>query len=254
MLKKRIIPCLDIKDGRTVKGVNFVGLRDAGDAVELAKRYVEEGADELVFLDITATIENRKTLTALVQRIAREINIPFTVGGGIHSAMDAVSIIKAGADKVSINTSAVKHPELITEIAEQFGSQCVVLAIDTKLEENGEWMVYIHGGRTSANLRTVDWAKEGEKRGAGEILLTSMNNDGTRNGFAIDITHAVSEAVNIPVIASGGAGTPEHFAEVFTKTKACAALGASVFHFGDITIPALKQYLKEQNIPVREHI
>jgi imidazoleglycerol phosphate synthase, cyclase subunit len=250
MLRKRIIPCLDIKDGRTVKGVNFVGLRDAGDAVELAKRYVQEGADELVFLDITATVENRKTLTELVRRVAEEINIPFTVGGGLRSLEDAQAIIKAGADKVSLNTSAVERPELITEIAGQFGNQCVVLAIDTKLE-NGEWMVYVHGGRTPTPLRTIDWAKEGAQRGAGEILLTSMNNDGTKDGFAIDITQHVCEAVNIPVIASGGAGTLEHFTEVFKRTNAGAALAASVFHFGEIPIPTLKQFLKEQNIPIR---
>ena len=251
MLKKRIIPCLDIKDGRTVKGVNFVGLRDAGDAVELAERYVQEGADELVFLDITATVEKRKTLTELVRRVAEAINIPFTVGGGIRNLEDAQAIIRAGADKISLNTSAVDNPELITGIADQFGNQCVVLAIDTKLEENGEWMVYVHGGRTPTPLRTIDWAKEGEKLGAGEILLTSMNNDGTKNGFAIDITRSVSEAVNIPVIASGGAGSMEHFAEVFRETRASAALAASIFHFGEIPIPALKQFLKVQNIPVR---
>ncbi len=251
MLKKRIIPCLDIKDGRTVKGVNFVGLRDAGDAVELARRYVLEGADELVFLDITATVENRKTLTELVNKVAEAINIPFTVGGGIRTLEDAQAIIKAGADKVSLNTSAVENPKLITEIAGQFGSQCVVLAIDTKLEENGEWMVYVHGGRTATPLRTVDWALAGERRGAGEILLTSMNNDGTKNGFAIDITRSVSEAVNIPVIASGGAGSMQHFADVLQQTKASAALGATVFHFGEIAIPELKQFLKTQDIPVR---
>lgn len=251
MLKKRIIPCLDIKDGRTVKGVNFVGLRDAGDAVELARRYVLEGADELVFLDITATVEHRKTLTELVKKVAEAINIPFTVGGGIRTLEDAQAIIKAGADKVSLNTSAVENPKLITEIAGQFGSQCVVLAIDTKLEENGEWMVYVHGGRTATTLHTVDWALEGERRGAGEILLTSMNNDGTKNGFAIDITRSVGEAVNIPVIASGGAGSMQHFAEVFQQTKASAALGATVFHFGEIPVPALKQFLKAQDIPVR---
>ena len=250
MLKKRIIPCLDIKDGRTVKGINFVDLRDAGDAVELAKRYVLEGADELVFLDITATVENRKTLTDLVRRVAKEINIPFTVGGGIGSLEDAQAIIRAGADKVSLNTSAVDHPTLITEIASQFGSQCVVLAIDTKLVD-GEWMVYIHGGRTATPLRTLDWAREGEKRGAGEILLTSMNNDGTRNGFAIDITRSISKTVNIPVIASGGAGSMAHFTEVFTETKASGALAASIFHFGEIPIPILKQYLDEQNIQIR---
>ena len=251
MLKKRIIPCLDIKNGRTVKGVNFVGLRDAGDAVELAKRYVTEGADELVFLDITATVENRKTLTDLVEKVAQEINIPFTVGGGIKSVEDARTIIKAGADKVSINTSAVERPKLITEIADQFGSQCVVLAIDTKRESNGEWIVYVHGGRTPTSLSTTDWAKEGERLGAGEILLTSMDNDGTKGGFDIEVTGSVCDAVNIPVIASGGAGTMEHFAEVFKQTKASAALGASVFHFGEIHIPELKQYLKEQNIEVR---
>lgn len=250
MLKKRIIPCLDIKDGRTVKGVNFVGLRDAGDAVELAKRYVMEGADELVFLDITATVEKRKNLTSLVEKIAREINIPFTVGGGINSVDDARTIIKAGADKVSINTAAVNHPEIISEIAAEFGSQCIVLAIDTNLD-NGEWMVYIHGGRTPTPLRAVDWAKDGERLGAGEILLTSMSNDGTKNGFAIDITNSVSEIVNIPVIASGGAGTMQHFADVFEQTKASAALAASIFHFGEIPIPQLKQFLNEKDIPVR---
>ncbi|MDD4158399.1 MAG: imidazole glycerol phosphate synthase subunit HisF [Proteiniphilum sp.] len=251
MLRKRIIPCLDIKEGRTVKGVNFVGLRDAGDAVELARRYVEEGADELVFLDITATVENRKTLTSLVQRVAQEINIPFTVGGGIRTLEDAQAIIRAGADKVSLNSSAVERPALLTEIAEQFGNQCVVLAIDTKQEANGEWMVYVQGGRTPTPLRTVDWAQEGARRGAGEILLTSMNHDGTRNGFALEITQAVSEAVSIPVIASGGAGSLEHFAEVFAQTKASAALAASIFHFGEIAIPTLKEFLKSKEIPVR---
>ena len=251
MLKKRIIPCLDIKDGRTVKGVNFIGLRDAGDPVELSKRYVNEGADELVFLDITATVENRKTLTELVKHVAKEINIPFTVGGGIKSVEDARAIIKAGADKVSINSSAVERPQLIAELAEQFGSQGVVLAIDTKLETNGEWIVYTHGGGTSTHLNTVEWAIKGEKLGAGEILLTSMNNDGMKSGFAIDITDQVTKALNIPVIASGGAGNMSHFAEVFNKTKASGALGASVFHFNEIAIPALKDYLKEQNIAIR---
>ena len=250
MLKKRIIPCLDVKDGRTVKGVNFVDIRDAGDAVELAQRYVDEGADELVFLDITATIEKRKTLTRLVEKIARKINIPFTVGGGINSLEDAKAIISAGADKVSINSAAVKHPELITEIAEQFGSQCVVLAIDAKYENN-EWKVYINSGKTPTPLLALNWAKEGEQRGAGEILLTSMNHDGTKKGFAIDITRQVSEAVNIPVIASGGAGTMEHFAEVFLQTKASAALAAGIFHYGEISIPELKAYLQTQHIEVR---
>jgi len=250
MLKKRIIPCLDIRDGRTVKGINFVDIRDAGDPVELAKRYVQEGADELVFLDITATHENRKTLSVLVEKISHEINIPFTVGGGINSLADVSVIIKAGADKVSINSSAFKCPELITEIAEQFGSQCVVVAIDTKFV-NDEWIVYVHGGRIPTLLKTMDWVKQVEELGAGEILLTSMNNDGMKTGFALDITNAVSLAVNIPVIASGGAGTKEHFKEVFQQTKASAALAASIFHFGEIPIPDLKNYLQTEKIPVR---
>ena len=250
MLKKRIIPCLDINDGRTVKGVNFLDIRDAGDAIDLAKKYVRESADELVFLDITATEEKRKTLSALVEKIAKEINIPFTVGGGINSLEDVSAIIKAGADKVSINSSAVKRPELISEMAEQYGSQCVVVAIDTKFENN-EWMVYVNGGKTPTPLKTLDWAKQVEKLGAGEILLTSMNNDGTKNGFAVDITNEISEAVNIPVIASGGAGTKVHFKEIFEKTKASGALAASIFNFGEISMSELKDYLKTQNIPVR---
>ncbi len=250
MLKKRIIPCLDIKDGRTVKGVNFVDIRDAGDPVELAKRYVTEGADELVFLDITATIEKRKTLVRLVERIAAEINIPFTVGGGIGSVEDVSVLIKAGADKVSINSTAVKNPGLITEIADKFGSQCVVVAIDTKHIDN-EWIVFVHGGRTPVNLRTLEWAKTAVDRGAGEILLTAMNNDGTKNGFAIDIIKQVSEAVNIPVIGSGGAGKVEHFKELFENTGATGGLAASIFHFNEIPVPQLKNYLKTQNIPIR---
>ena len=250
MLKKRIIPCLDIKDGRTVKGVNFVDIKDAGDPVQLGKKYALEGADELVFLDITATVENRKTLIELVEKIAREINIPFTVGGGISSVEDVSALIKAGADKISLNSSAVKRPTLVRAIAGEFGSQCAVVAIDTKFE-NGEWKVYVNGGRTLTSLRTLDWAEQVEKLGAGEILLTSMNNDGTKNGFALDITNAVSNAVNIPVIASGGAGTKEHFKDVFEKTKASAALAASIFHYGEIPIPELKKYLKTVNIPVR---
>ena len=250
MLKKRIIPCLDIRDGRTVKGVNFVDIRDAGDAVELAKRYVLEGADELVFLDITATHEKRKTLSELVERISREINIPFTVGGGIISLEDVSVIIKAGADKVSINSSAVKYPELITCIAEQFGSQCVVVAVDTKFVNN-EWIVYVHGGRIPTELKTLDWVKRAEQLGAGEILLTSMNHDGMKTGFALELTNVVSCAVNIPVIASGGAGTKAHFKDVFQQTKASAALAASIFHFGEISIPELKNYLKIEKIPVR---
>lgn len=250
MLKKRIIPCLDIKDGRTVKGVNFVAIRDAGDPIELAKRYVREGADELVFLDITATVEKRKTLSELVRKIAREINIPFTVGGGIHSLEDAQAVIKAGADKVSINSAAVTNPHLITEIAGEFGSQCVVVAIDTKFE-NDAWTVFVNGGKIPTGIQTLEWAKQTEMLGAGEILLTSMNNDGTKNGFAISLLNEITRAVNIPVIASGGAGTIEHFKEVFEKTKVSAALAASIFHFGDISIPELKTYLKTQKISIR---
>jgi cyclase len=250
MLKKRIIPCLDIKDGRTVKGVNFVALRDAGDPIELAKRYVCEGADELVFLDITATIEKRKTLSELVRKIAKEINIPFTVGGGIYSLEDAQAVIRAGADKVSINSAALKNPLLITEIADEFGSQCVVIAIDTKFDNN-EWTIFVSGGKIPTTLKTMDWAKQIEHLGAGEILLTSMNNDGTKTGFAISILDQISKAINIPVIASGGAGTIEHFKEVFEKTKVSAALAASIFHFGMVSIPELKSYLKTQNISIR---
>ena len=250
MLKKRIIPCLDIKDGRTVKGINFVDIKDAGDPIELAKKYILEGADELVFLDITATIEKRKTLAVLVEKIAKEINIPFKVGGGINTVEDAATIIKAGADKISINSSAVKNPSLIKEIADRFGSQAVVVAVDTKFENNN-WFVYVNGGKVATGITTIDWVKQAEQLGAGEILLTSMNNDGTKQGFAIDITNAVSSSINIPVIASGGAGTKEHFVDVFKNTKATGALAASIFHFGEIPIPVLKQYLKEQNINIR---
>ncbi|MCD8410117.1 imidazole glycerol phosphate synthase subunit HisF [Tenacibaculum finnmarkense] len=250
MLKKRIIPCLDIKNGRTVKGVNFVDIKDAGDPIELAKQYVKDGADELVFLDITATLENRKTLVDLVEKIAQEINIPFTVGGGISTVDDALSLIKAGADKVSINSSAVKNPQLITDLKNRFGSQFVVVAIDTKFIDN-QWKVFTKGGTHETELETVSWGKEVEKLGAGEILLTSMNNDGTKAGFALDITNSVSKAVNIPVIASGGAGKEVHFKDVFTKTQASAGLAASIFHFAEIPIPKLKKYLKEQNIAVR---
>ena len=250
MLKKRIIPCLDIKDNRTVKGINFENIIDAGDPIELAKRYVVEGADELVFLDITATQEKRKTLTELVRKIAAEINIPFTVGGGINSLEDAKAIIESGADKISVNSAAILKPELISEIAKQYGNQCVVVAIDTKFID-GEWMVFRSGGKIPTGLKAVEWAKKAVTLGAGEILLTSMNNDGTKAGFACDITKQISEAVSIPVIASGGAGTREHFAEVFQQTKATGALAASVFHFGQIPIPELKNYLKTQNIPIR---
>lgn len=250
MLKKRIIPCLDIRDGRTVKGVNFENIIDAGNPLELAKLYVEQGADELVFLDITATVEKRKTLVELVEKIAAEINIPFTVGGGINTLEDVRAVIKAGADKISVNSSAVQNPNLISEIAREFGSQCVVVAIDTKFVDT-EWRVFTHGGRTITDLKTIEWASEAERLGAGEILLTSMNNDGTKNGFALDITNAVSQAVNIPVIASGGAGNEFHFKEVFEKTSCSAALAASVFHFEEIKIQDLKTYLRNEKIAVR---
>lgn len=250
MLKRRIIPCLDIKDGRTVKGVNFLNLVDAGDPVELAKSYVEQGADELVFLDITATVEKRKALAGLVERIAAEINIPFTVGGGINSVEDVAVLIKAGADKITINSSAVKRPELISEIASQFGSQCVVVAIDTKLTDDG-WKVFVNGGRMITPFKTVPWARKVEELGAGEILLTSMNTDGTKSGFSLDITAEVSRSVNIPVIASGGAGTMQHFRAVFNNTSCSAALAASIFHFAEIDIRDLKKYLKDENIAVR---
>jgi len=250
MLKRRIIPCLDIKDGRTVKGVNFLNLIDAGDPVELAKVYMKQGADELVFLDITATIENRKALAGLVERIAAEINIPFTVGGGIDTVNDVSNLIKAGADKITINSSAVRRPELISEIAGQFGSQCVVIAIDTKLI-NDEWIVVVDGGRTVTGLKTVRWARKVEELGAGEIMLTSMNNDGTKTGFSLDITGEVSRNGNIPVIASGGAGTMKHFKEVFFNTGCSAALAASIFHFGELDIRELKKYLKHEGIAIR---
>jgi len=250
MLKKRIIPCLDIKDGRTVKGINFEDIQDAGDPISLAKKYVVEGADELVFLDITATIEKRETLVTLVKRISEEINIPFTVGGGINAIDDVRKLLKVGADKVSVNSSAIKNPRLIENISKEFGRQCLVVAIDTKFENN-EWMVYINGGRTPTNLKTLDWAKKAESLGAGEILLTSMNNDGTKAGFAIDITKEISDSVNIPVIASGGAGSIQHFKDVFQKTKATGGLAASIFHYGEIPIPSLKSYLNTEKIAVR---
>lgn len=250
MLKKRIIPCLDIRDGRTVKGVNFVDIRDAGDPVELAKIYSAMGADELVFLDITATIENRRTLAELVERISAEINIPFTVGGGINSIGDVALLLKAGADKISINSAAVRKPGLITEISREFGSQCVVVAIDTNLV-GSEWMVFVDGGRTPVNLRTLEWAEKVTELGAGEILLTSMQKDGTKDGFSLDITGDVSRLVNIPVIASGGAGIMEHFRDVFRNTGCSAALAASIFHYGEIDIRELKEYLINEGIAVR---
>jgi len=251
MLKKRIVPCLDIKDGRTVKGINFVDIRDAGDPIALAKAYVEQGADELIFLDITATVEKRKTLIALVERIAAEINIPFTVGGGIKSVEDVAALLQAGADKISVNSAAVKRPELIRELAQNFGSQCVVLAIDARREAEG-WTVYVHGGRRSTGIDCLGWAQEAEALGAGEILLTSMDHDGTRQGFAIELTEAMTSLLNIPVIASGGAGNAQPFADIFHQSGADAALAASVFHFGEIPIPELKQFLNNQQIPIRE--
>ncbi|AOW20423.1 imidazole glycerol phosphate synthase subunit HisF [Urechidicola croceus] len=251
MLTKRIIPCLDIKDGRTVKGVNFVGLRDAGDPVELADRYSKEGADELVFLDITATKERRKTLVEMVEKVARKVNIPFTVGGGISSIEDVNILLRAGADKVSINSSAVKNPQLINDLSNKFGSQCIVLAVDAKLI-NGEWKVFLVGGRVETELNLFDWVKEGVERGAGEILFTSMNNDGTKDGFANDALRRISEEVNVPVIASGGAGTIQHFTDAFVKGKADAALAASVFHFKEIEIADLKKELEQQGIKVRK--
>lgn len=250
MLTKRIIPCLDIKDGRTVKGTNFVNLRDAGDPVELGAIYAQQGADELVFLDITATVDERKTLIELVRRVAHAVNIPFTVGGGISSVADVSALLNAGADKVSINSSAVRRPDLINELALEFGSQCIVVAIDTRYVD-GEHIVHTHGGRRPTELRTLAWAKEVEDRGAGELLLTSMDTDGTKAGFALDLTAAVSGAANIPVIASGGAGTMDHFADVFTAGKADAGLAASIFHFKEIGIPDLKTYLAAQGIPMR---
>lgn len=250
-LCKRIIPCLDIREGRTVKGINFENIRDAGDPVELGALYAKEGADELVFLDITATVEKRKTLRELVNRISHKINIPFTVGGGISSVEDVSLLLQNGADKISVNTAAYKNANLLNSLAKEFGSQCVVLAIDTKLEEDGEWYVYLNGGRTKTDTKCFNWAKEAVERGAGEILLTSMNNDGTKKGFALDITKKLSTNLPVPVIASGGGGTMEHFVDVFEQGKADAALAASIFHFKEIAIPELKTYLKEKGIEVR---
>lgn len=250
MLKKRIIPCLDIKDGATVKGINFEGLRNAGDPIELAKRYEENGADELVFLDITATIEKRKTFVELVQNISKKLSIPFTVGGGISSIQDVQKLLEAGADKISINSSAVRNPQLISDLAKEFGSQCIVVAIDTKFINNSDW-VHVKGGREITNLKTIDWAKEAESLGAGEILLTSMDGDGTKTGFDIRITKLISENINIPLIASGGAGKIEDFDQVFKETKATGALAASIFHFGEVSILELKKELNNQKIEVR---
>lgn len=251
MLCKRIVPCLDIKDGRTVKGTNFVDLRDAGDPVELGALYAREGADELVFLDITATNEKRKTLRELVNRISHHINIPFTVGGGISSVEDVYALLQNGADKISVNTAAFKNPALVNELAKEFGSQCVVLAIDTRKEEDGEWYVYLNGGRVKTDVKCKDWAKQAVDLGAGEILLTSMNHDGTKAGFALDITRELATTLPVPVIASGGGGTMEHFVDVFNEAKADAALAASIFHFKEISIPELKGYLQEKKIHIR---
>jgi cyclase len=250
MLAKRIISCLDIRDGRTVKGVKFEDIRDAGDPLELALRYVQEGVDELVFLDITATNEKRKTLSALVRRIAQEINIPFTVGGGISSLEDVSVLLEAGADKISVNTAAFRNPKLIEELAGKFGSQCVVLAVDTCLDADG-WTVYLNGGKVKTGMQTLDWVRQGVDCGAGEILLTSMNNDGTYKGFALDISRSVSELVTVPLIASGGAGTMQHFADAFTLGQADAALAASVFHNKEIEIGKLKYFLQSKGVEVR---
>jgi imidazole glycerol-phosphate synthase subunit HisF len=251
MLTKRIIPCLDIKNGRTVKGTNFLDLRDAGDPVELGARYATEGADELVFLDITATNEKRKTLSELARRIAHHINIPFTVGGGISSIEDVHVLLENGADKISVNTAAFKNPMLIEELAKAFGSQCVVLAIDAKKAADGQYYVYLNGGRVATETVCLDWATRGVEMGAGEILLTSMDHDGTKKGFAVDLTRLLAEKLSVPVIASGGGGTAAHFAEIFKEGKADAALAASIFHFREVPIPDLKKYLLAEGINIR---
>lgn len=251
MLTKRIIPCLDIQNGRTVKGTNFIDLRDAGDPVELGARYAAEGADELVFLDITATHEKRKTLRSLALRIAHHINIPFTVGGGISSVEDVRVLLENGADKISVNTAAFKNPGLIAELASAFGSQCVVLAIDAKRAADGHYYVHLNGGRIATETPCLDWAKQGVKMGAGEILLTSMDHDGTKTGFAVELTRLLADTLPVPVIASGGGGTMAHFLEIFREGKADAALAASIFHFREIPIPVLKKYLKDEGVNIR---
>jgi len=251
MLAKRIIPCLDVRDGRVVKGVNFVNIRDAGDPVELATYYSQQGADEIVFLDITATSDARDTVADVVERTSAQVFVPLTVGGGIRTLDDFQRLLRAGADKISVNSAAVKDPILISRAAERFGSQCVVLAIDARRRENGTYEVVVAGGRTPTGMDAVQWAKEGERLGAGEILLTSMDADGTKAGFDLEMTRAVSDAVSIPVIASGGCGSLEHFAQVFEQTNCDAALAASLFHFGELTVPQVKDYLATQNIPVR---
>ena len=252
MLSKRIIPCLDVKGGRVVKGTNFVGLRDAGDPVELAKKYDDERADELVFLDITASHEGRGTMVEVAKNCAAQVFIPFTVGGGIRTAEDMRVMLKAGADKISVNSAAVKNPEIISDGAKKFGSQCVVLAVDAKRRENSDgWEIFVNGGRTPTGLDCLDWVKKAVALGAGEILLTSMDADGTKDGYDIELTRAVSEAVNVPVIASGGAGEMEHFYKVLTEGKADAVLAASVFHYGKYTIRQVKEYLKSRGVEVR---
>ena len=251
MLAKRIIPCLDVRDGRVVKGVNFVNIRDAGDPVELARFYSDQGADEIVFLDITATHEARKTVADVVERTAEQVFVPLTVGGGIRTLDDFRELLRAGADKISVNSAAVARPELITEAAERFGSQCVVLAVDARSRGDGTWEVVVAGGRKPTGLDLLEWVKKGETLGAGEILLTSMDADGTKAGFDLPMTKAVTEAVGIPVIASGGCGSLSHFAEVFEETGCDAALAASLFHFGELTVPQVKDYLRTRNIPVR---
>lgn len=251
MLAKRIIPCLDVKDGRVVKGVNFVNIRDAGDPVELATFYSDQGADEIVFLDITATSDDRATVADVVERTAAQVFVPLTVGGGIRTLEDFRLLLRAGADKISVNSAAVSDPTLISRAAERFGSQCVVLAIDAKNRGDGSWEVVVAGGRKPTGLDAVEWAKRGQELGAGEILLTSMDADGTKAGFDLELTRAITEAVSIPVIASGGCGCLEHFAEVFEKTGCDAALAASLFHFGELTVPQVKEFLKGRDIPVR---
>lgn len=252
MLAKRIIPCLDVANGRVVKGINFVSLRDAGDPVESARTYSEQGADEITFLDIRASHEGRDTIADVVRRVAKEVFVPLTVGGGIRTIDDIRRLLQAGADKVSINTSAISRPEFINEAAKQFGSQCIVLAIDAKADPaTGTWTVYTHGGRRQVNLDAVSWAREGVERGAGEILLTSMDRDGTKAGYDLDLTRAISSSVSVPVIASGGAGTPAHFLEALTVGQADAALAASLFHFGELTIAQTKEYLLNNGVVVR---
>jgi cyclase len=251
VLTKRIVPCLDIQNGRTVKGINFINLRDAGDPVELAAAYAEQGADELVFLDISATTEKRKTLAGLVKKVARQIDIPFTVGGGVGTVEDVRLLLNSGADKVCVNSSAAQSPSIINELARNFGTQCIVLAIDAR-EINSEWIVHTHGGRTPTSKKLFEWAREGEERGAGEILFTSMDHDGTRNGFAVAALTQLNEITNLPVIASGGAGNQTHFMDAFKKGKADAALAASIFHFGEVKIPDLKKYLTSEGINMRD--